>query len=954
MNLTMHTYGYLDALYNTLQALAMFRNAAFYTELVQSVCFISGCYYAVKIASSTSAGDFKSNAYKILGMTILINALLLPTAPMIIKDHVTKRIVKVDNIPVAFAFPIGVMEEFGYIITRGFEQVFRPFSGDKGFDYFNYGLLFGQRLKQDIKNIRIKDPEFVSNMRNFRKRCIILPAMIGYQFTKEQLAETKDIWGLVSTKAGYLTRVDIYLGANRTSMSCKEAVDYFERNAWPKEKNRIFDKFSNTDFARANSGETYRNTSNNGHSSLNTFFENNVRKAYGNNSASKAIEQQMMINSLSDYRSSDYGVARARMQQESSSLLSSDMASIYLPMMLVVFKCIVYGSFIFLVPMLILSGGLRKYKSYLIVVVSLQLWPALNAILNMIIETYSNLSQGSTMLLSYSTASTIYNRVDSIVSVAAGLQMIIPFLAMWLTNLGAGGIMHLAGNIVGGMQSISGTIGSELATNNRSLDNLNVGNQQRNMVSSNKYDQTMSYFAGVNHGMYGDGTMETITASGQQIFGGGAGVTSSVGHRKLQEDNSVLEQISQGTQVADSLLSADKRSYSNAKSNTITQSIEWVANLAERQHAGESFNYDKLGEQGQSAKRVIGHAESLMEQYGYDKRQAANIAVKAALKGGTPEILPISVSLSAEAGVSASNETNQHTQDSNSDSREKSASEDYNNIIKVASNENWAKEHNIDQSLGEAVRTSSAVEQRAEQQLSKSQERSDQYHAAETLLRTQSASSSQDVRHIVQQDIQNQYGVSAKEAHDMIERNDPRVDTVWNARVNRKVEKLLASISVDKERIAGEAAATQLDNASDQYNQQVSNSNVSNEARVRNKAYNKMQGKTYDSVKEDMRVKNDQLKGQSYNVQHQNSRINQAITEENQQLVEAKQARVNKLEKNRIGQGDAAQIVGAITETLTTGGIFGQIGAIGGPTNPSTKKQHPEVPATGYQKVEKK
>lgn len=84
---------------------------------------------------------------------------------MVIKDHISKDTAKVDHIPLAFAVPVGILEEFGYIITRGFEQAFRPFSNQK-FDYFNYGLLFGQRLKQEVKNVRIKDPVNVNNMRS--------------------------------------------------------------------------------------------------------------------------------------------------------------------------------------------------------------------------------------------------------------------------------------------------------------------------------------------------------------------------------------------------------------------------------------------------------------------------------------------------------------------------------------------------------------------------------------------------------------------------------------------------------------------------------------------------------------------------------------------------------------------------------------------------------------------
>ncbi len=40
--------------------------------------------------------------------------------------------------------------------------------------------------------------------------------------------------------------------------------------------------------------------------------------------------------------------------------------------------------------------------------------------------------------------------------------MLVPFLSFWLTKLGGDGIMHLAGNIVGGVQSVSGAVGSEV------------------------------------------------------------------------------------------------------------------------------------------------------------------------------------------------------------------------------------------------------------------------------------------------------------------------------------------------------------------------------------------------------------------------------------------------------------------------------------------------------------
>lgn len=49
MNLTIHTYGYIDVMYNTLQAIAMFHQSDAYLYLVQGVWFCMGCFYAVHL-----------------------------------------------------------------------------------------------------------------------------------------------------------------------------------------------------------------------------------------------------------------------------------------------------------------------------------------------------------------------------------------------------------------------------------------------------------------------------------------------------------------------------------------------------------------------------------------------------------------------------------------------------------------------------------------------------------------------------------------------------------------------------------------------------------------------------------------------------------------------------------------------------------------------------------------
>ena len=308
MDLTIHTYGYFDSLYYVLNALAMFRNSEFFMIIVKTSSVLVGCYYAVHIAYSGSYSHLRAYLMKVVGMLVLVNSLLLPTAEMVLKDHVTKKIGKVDNIPLAFALPVGLLEEFGHLLTIGFEQVFAPIESavnpnDPVFSYYNYGMLFGARLKKEVSQTRIKDPEFVENMRCFIKQCVVLPAMIGYQFTPEQLITTKDMWGLVSKNAGTLTRLDMRIGTNRTSMTCKGAISYFEKS-FAQENSRILAKFKNTVFSFARSSQNYDVPQN---TVLNKVFESNVKTLYGGaQPAGDVLRQQMMINSLSDYTNGNY------------------------------------------------------------------------------------------------------------------------------------------------------------------------------------------------------------------------------------------------------------------------------------------------------------------------------------------------------------------------------------------------------------------------------------------------------------------------------------------------------------------------------------------------------------------------------------------------------------------------------------------------------------------------
>lgn len=173
LDFTIYSYGYSEIIYHTLQAIAMFRNSDFYPATVTTVAILSGLTYAIQMVAARADGEWRASLRRVMGMAIFIHALLLPKVTMSIKDHVEKHFWQVDNIPLAFALPIGIVENFGHILTAGFEQVFSLVDGASAHSYYHYGTVFGARLQKRCYNLRCVIPSLSAI-------CLILSSAASY------------------------------------------------------------------------------------------------------------------------------------------------------------------------------------------------------------------------------------------------------------------------------------------------------------------------------------------------------------------------------------------------------------------------------------------------------------------------------------------------------------------------------------------------------------------------------------------------------------------------------------------------------------------------------------------------------------------------------------------------------------------------------------------------------
>jgi len=888
MDLTIHMYGYSELIFHTLQGLAMFRESNFYPMVINTMVLLVGTYLAMQMAASKAEGQWRQYLLKCLGMIVFVNSLLLPKTSMFIRDHVEKSYWEVDNIPLALALPIGAIESFGHIITMGFEQTFSLVGSRSSLLYYHYGTVFGARLAKEVLEAKIRDPEVVGNMRNFIGRCVILPAMIGHKFTKEELVATNDIWGLVSKNAGTLTRTDMTVDGVRVhpSPTCKEAVGYFETK-FASLEGGIITTLSQK-FRGAGKGVEY----NSGFRQLNKNISTAIGALYdGGHKVDSILKNNMMINAINSYRSGKYATARAQMHQEAGGLLSGDLAEKTLTGSLAVMKVIVYGSFIFLLPMLILTGGFTRYKSWITMAFSLSLWPPLYSILNMVID----FAYDPAKVVSYSSWSTEVKKFDSIASLAASLSISIPFLAYYMTRLGEGGFTQLAGTIMASSNAATSAIAGERSSGMRNWDNDNIDNVSRHNSNGFKTNHNLEYVSGENGWNLADGSHFKVTAGGKQIITGGHGLTSSGGDVSLRMEESNHVMLNEGVNKQKSLASSEQVMFTKSQAKTISHQASMLESIAKKTGSNSGYNIDTSTEEGKAVDKVLHEIDSLNKSNNYGWRQNA----EAVLEAHSGFDLPFGLGgVTAKGSVSAGNFSDQQNSGSLTINKEDNSKETYNNITRALNNDSWTKEHGVSQDQSKGLHESYEETQRAEKQLADRYDKIDTYQRAIELNKSRGGVINKELYQDVTEAHAKRSGKDIVDARKDVENMTPEVRKIFRELSEPGVNQLLAEVEAGKRALSSNNVRQKLNDTHRQYKGNV-DSNVG-EA-VEKEAASK--GFDADYIKKDVEATGKINKNR---FDHLNNKVNDKYdsTRDATQLHYGQRQQVmDQNEKHRMGQG---------------------------------------------------
>lgn len=645
-----YTIGGGEIVYEVLKAVAMCLNGG--SGTLQALLRIGGffgafiVYYLILYGSPTEV-------FKNWGMPVILitTMLFVPTSTVWVKDTITRYHYKIDNVPYGLALFSSQISKLGLALTDIVEQ---SFSTPDDLKYQKTGMMFGSDILERAKTFRITNANFKENFRNFVGQCVKYDIMLNQKYSFDDLKNSNSIWDLItkdpSKNRGIYWLPLIGKGVAQY-VTCAGAVEKFNQ-AWAAELDRSFAVLSLKFFTGrfiANSGSTTPKFVMS--SQLQDALKSEMKKNLFNVSsylgdiaisAEDTLKQSLIINGIADSASENsklagtYAEARALEQQHITFDTIGRLAPKFLPIMKAIIEALAYTCFIFIIPLCMIPNGYKFLLNWISVLVWLQAWAPMYAILNYIM----NIAARASTISEIGTAGglTIANYIgvadaNSEIKLLAGyLVMSVPFICIAIVK-GLGSFIHLASQMTGTSMQVAGTAGGEVATGNFSFGNINMRNQSYDNFSQLQRNFSSSLAAG-GHRLDTGGIQITNDAYGAKTF------NQAISHGVRNFDTAGTQSMSNTVDINKMRQQAEEEGIRlNELQSTGRQEIERIANSMTKMTAMNiSSKYGKTAEEAKNILQTARNIDSYHTGHNYNDQTHASGGLSFGVSAGNSNV----------------------------------------------------------------------------------------------------------------------------------------------------------------------------------------------------------------------------------------------------------------------------------------------------------------------------
>ena len=191
--LEIFTVGGGEYIVNVLNAVASWTGAGGYKSLVQ-VTMVMGLALAVIVLAFNQ--DWRAWLNWFLGATLIYMCLMVPRMDVQVTDRVNPGLAPsaVANVSLGLALMASFTSQIGDYLVRSSEVVFGL---PNDLNYSKNGMIYGARLFEATKSLRISDPEFATNLDEHFRQCVFYDLLLG-RISMKEISQSNNIWTTIA------------------------------------------------------------------------------------------------------------------------------------------------------------------------------------------------------------------------------------------------------------------------------------------------------------------------------------------------------------------------------------------------------------------------------------------------------------------------------------------------------------------------------------------------------------------------------------------------------------------------------------------------------------------------------------------------------------------------------------------------------------------------------------
>lgn len=441
---------------------------------------------------------------------------MVPKVSVVVEDIRSESVAVVDNVPLGIGVFGSMINRVGYWLATTYEAAFAPVEIAQ---FSRFGAVFPERVLSAVHSVGPITSEGRATLDAVLTGCI-MPEVLTDRTKAAALTHATDLWATVSA-SGWVNP------ARRTAMpsgevlACPAAIEALDRVLQDVELpalkallgTRLAPDHADPSGVIAASLPQAQSLL----MGLSATMDATLKHAVMLTAVPQAVERVAVRQD--DPMALAVGLAKAQgnLAAEINYRTMSRIAEETLPKIRNALELVVIGCFP-IVVLLALAGGHRMglvVRSYLMLLLTVEMWPALASIVNYLVVAYdahpftriAETFGGSTL----QSVALIRETGASSRAIAGWLMCAVPMISYALVRAGDMAVGQLVGGLTAPAQSAASANGSQLASGNIAQGNVTMGTTHVNTVSGNKRDLSMGSIASetvVTQSAYGSVTRD--------------------------------------------------------------------------------------------------------------------------------------------------------------------------------------------------------------------------------------------------------------------------------------------------------------------------------------------------------------------------------------------------------------------------------------------------------------